>query len=118
MKSGRPRKSTSGSSTLSPTARSFYTDWERNAKDLVAHLRWEAGGNPYDGGLSGLVGELSTRSTEFRTWWVAHNVRFHQTGTKHLQHPIVGEMELDYEVMEMSADSGLTMREAHRVILD
>jgi transcriptional regulator with XRE-family HTH domain len=94
---------------LDPAAQSFYPDWERNAKDLVALLRSEAGRNPYDRGLSDLVGELSTRSTEFRTWWAAHNVRFHQTGTKRLHHPIVGEMELSYEVMEMSADSGLTI---------
>ena len=52
---------------LDPAAQEFYVDWERTAKDLVAHLRSEAGRNPYDRGLSDLVGELSTRSHEFRT---------------------------------------------------
>jgi transcriptional regulator with XRE-family HTH domain len=94
---------------LDPAAHDFYVDWERAAKDLVAHLRSEAGRNPYDKDLSDLVGELSTRSPEFRTWWAAHNVRYHQTGTKRLQHPIVGELELSYEVMELSADAGLTV---------
>src|SRR4051812_12702524 len=94
---------------LDPAARDFYVDWERVAKDLVAHLRSEAGRNPYDRGLSELVGELSTRSPEFRTWWAAHNVRFHQTGVKRLRHPVVGELELSYEVMELSADAGLTV---------
>jgi transcriptional regulator with XRE-family HTH domain len=94
---------------LDPAAQKFYVDWERNAKDLVAHLRSEAGRNPYDRGLSDLVGELSTRSHEFGTWWAAHNVRYHQTGTKRLRHPVVGELELDYEVMEISADDGLTI---------
>jgi transcriptional regulator with XRE-family HTH domain len=65
---------------LDPAAQDFYLDWEHVAKDLVAHLRSEAGRNPYDRGLSDLVGELSTRSDEFRTWWAAHNVRYHQTG--------------------------------------
>jgi transcriptional regulator with XRE-family HTH domain len=88
---------------LDPAAQDFYVDWERTAKDLVAHLRSEAGRNPYDRGLSDLVGELSTRSQEFRTWWAAHNVRYHQTGTKRLRHPVVGELELDYEVMDVSA---------------
>jgi hypothetical protein len=75
----------------------------------VAHLRFEAGRNPYDRGLSDLVGELSTRSEEFRTWWAAHNVRCHRTGTKRLRHPVVGELELEYEVMDVSADDGLTI---------
>ena len=53
----------------------FFPDWEKNAKDLVAMLRSEAGRNPYDRALSDLVGELSTRSEPFRKWWAAHNVR-------------------------------------------
>jgi transcriptional regulator with XRE-family HTH domain len=94
---------------LDPLAQEFYVDWERSARDLVAHLRSEAGRNPYDRGLSDLVGELSTRSEEFRTWWAAHNVRYHQTGTKRLHHPVVGELELVYEVMNVSADDGMTI---------
>jgi transcriptional regulator with XRE-family HTH domain len=94
---------------LDPAAQEFYIDWERTAKDLVAHLRSEAGRNPYDRGLSDLVGELSTRSPEFRTWWAAHNVRYHRSGTKRLRHPVVGELELEYEVMDVSADDGLTI---------
>jgi len=94
---------------LDPAAHDFYVDWERTAKDLVAHLRSEAGRNPYDRNLSDLVGELSTRSPEFRTWWAAHNVRYHQTGIKRLHHPVVGELELAYEVMDLSADPGLTV---------
>jgi transcriptional regulator with XRE-family HTH domain len=94
---------------LDPAAQEFYVDWERTAKDLVAHLRSEAGRNPYDRGFSDLVGELSTRSEPFRTWWAAHNVRYHRTGTKRLRHPVVGELELEYEVMDVSADDGLTI---------
>ena len=94
---------------LDPAAQEFYVDWERVAQDLVAHLRSEAGRNPYDRGLSDLVGELSTRSDDFRIWWGAHNVRYNQTGAKRLRHPVVGELELAYEVMELSADDGLTV---------
>jgi transcriptional regulator with XRE-family HTH domain len=94
---------------LDPAAQDFYVDWERTAKDLVGHLRSEAGRNPYDRDLSNLIGELSTRSQEFGTWWAAHNVRYHQTGVKRLHHPVVGELELSYEVMELSADTGLTV---------
>jgi transcriptional regulator with XRE-family HTH domain len=94
---------------LDPAAQEFYVDWERTAKDLVAHLRSEAGRNPYDRGLSDLVGELSTRSEPFRSWWAVHNVRYHWTGAKRLRHPVVGELELEYEVMDVAADEGLTI---------
>ena len=68
-----------------------------------------AGRNPYDRALSDLVGELSTRSEAFRTWWAAHNVRYHHTGRKQLHHPVVGDLELSYEVMELAADAGLRL---------
>jgi hypothetical protein len=94
---------------LDPAAADFYPDWDRIAKELVAHLRSEAGSNPYDRGLSDLVGELSTRSDEFRTRWAAHNVRFHRGGAKRLHHPVVGGLTLSYETMELAADAGLNM---------
>jgi transcriptional regulator with XRE-family HTH domain len=94
---------------LDPAAQEFFVDWEKAAKDLVAALRSMAGRNPYDRALSELVGELSTRSDAFRTWWAAHNVRYHQTGTKRLHHPVVGNLELSYDVMELAADTGLRL---------
>jgi transcriptional regulator with XRE-family HTH domain len=94
---------------LDPAAADFYPEWERVASELVAHLRSEAGRNPYDRKLSDLVGELSTRSDEFRVRWAAHNVRFHRTGTKRIHHPVVGELDLSYEAMELSADDGLSV---------
>jgi len=94
---------------LDSRSREFYCDWERAAGDIVAILRAEAGRNPYDRGLTDLIGELSTRSEEFRTRWAAHNVRFHRTGAKQVHHPVVGVLELSFEAMEISADEGLTM---------
>jgi transcriptional regulator with XRE-family HTH domain len=92
---------------LDPAGPSFYRDWERQAQDVVAMLRTEAGHNPHDKGLSNLIGELSTRSEQFRTWWAAHNVRFHRTGTKLLHHPAVGDLTLTFEALDLAADSGL-----------
>lgn len=94
---------------LDGRSRSFYPDWERAANDTVAILRTEAGRDPYDRGLTDLVGELSTRSEEFRTLWAAHNVRQHYTGLKHLHHPVVGDLHLMYEAMDVSADAGLSL---------
>jgi transcriptional regulator with XRE-family HTH domain len=92
---------------LDPSAREFYIEWERQAQDTVALLRTEAGRSPYDKALSGLIGELSTRSEIFRTWWAAHNVRFHRTGIKRLHHPVVGDLSLTYEALDLAADAGL-----------
>ena len=94
---------------LDPRAPDFYVDWEQVATDAVAVLRSEAGRDPYDRGLSDLVGELSTRSDSFRTRWAAHNVRFHDTGSKRFRHPIIGELELTYETMQLAADAGLML---------
>jgi transcriptional regulator with XRE-family HTH domain len=92
-----------------PRPHDFYRDWERAANDTVAILHSEAGRDPYDRGLSDLVGELSTQSEEFRTRWAAHNVRIHQTGVKHVHHPVVGDLTLTFEMMELRADTGLTI---------
>jgi len=94
---------------LDPRSRDFYTQWDVVARDSVAALRIEAGRNPYDRGLTGLVGELSTRSEEFRGWWAAHNVKFHTTAAKTLRHPAVGELELTGEALTLPGDHGLTI---------
>ena len=94
---------------LDPRAAEFYVDWERTANDMVAVLRAQAGRSPYDRGLTDLVGELSTRSQEFRTRWAAHDVLFHRTGRKSLCHPVVGALDLTYEAFELPAEPGLTM---------
>ena len=94
---------------LDPRARGFYPDWDRVADITVASLRSEAGRDPYDRDLSDLVGELSTRSDEFRTRWGAHNVRIHNTGVKRVNHPIVGDLDITYEILQLTADPCLNV---------
>ncbi|NSC19962.1 helix-turn-helix domain-containing protein [Streptomyces albus subsp. chlorinus] len=94
---------------LDPASRRFYPDWELFADTCVAILRTEAGRDPHDKALHDLVGELSTRSEEFRTRWGAHDVRRHGTGTKRFHHAAVGDLTLAYEGLEMAAEPGLTL---------
>lgn len=94
---------------LNPASREFFADWDRTADDIAAMLRLEAGRNPYDKKLVELIGELSTRSEDFRARWAAHNVRFHRTGRKKLIHPVVGDLDLDFEAMELPSRPGLTL---------
>ena len=91
---------------LNPRASEFFHNWESIANDAVAILRAEAGRDPYDKRLSDLIGELSTRSDEFRVRWAAHNVKFHRTGAKTLHHPVVGDLSLDYEALDLPGDAG------------
>ncbi|WP_155546491.1 helix-turn-helix domain-containing protein [Amycolatopsis camponoti] len=94
---------------LDPASHRFYPDWGFFADVCVAILHTEAGRNPHDKGLHDLVGELSTRSDEFRTRWGAHNVRHHGTGSKTFHHPVVGNLTLAYEGLELAAEPGLTL---------
>lgn len=94
---------------LDPRAHDFYPDWERAANVNVAILRRDAGRFPHDKRIAELVGELSVHSDEFRTRWAAHNVRRHYSGTKSFQHPVVGLLELNYQVMELEEDPGHTL---------
>ncbi|QCR45291.1 transcriptional regulator [Curtobacterium sp. SGAir0471] len=105
---GRP-VNTARFTFLDPAARDFFPDWAATAREAVAVLRAAAVANPCEPGLVTLVGELSTRSEEFRGWWAAHDVRVHRRGGKRIAHPIVGELQLDFEALELVADPGLTM---------
>ncbi len=75
----------------------------------VGSLRAEAGRDPYDRSLSDLVGELSTRSEEFRVRWAAHNVKYYRSGVQPFHHPVVGDLTLSYDALELPADPGQTM---------
>jgi transcriptional regulator with XRE-family HTH domain len=89
---------------LDPHAGRFFRDWDTVANDTVALLRAQAGRDPYDRRLSDLIGELSTRSDEFRVRWAAHHVRIHTTGVKLIHHPVVGDLELAFESFALAAD--------------
>ena len=94
---------------LDPRSEASYGDWDRVATESVAILRTAAGRDPYNRDLSDLVGELATQSEAFRTRWAGHNVRFHNTGVKHFIHPVVGELHLSFNRLDLAADPGLTI---------
>lgn len=94
---------------LDSASRRFYPDWEQIADITVAILRTEAGRDPHDKDLHDLIGELSTRSDEFRPRWAAHNVRHHGSGAKKYHHHLAGDLTLAYESLEMAAEPGLTL---------
>jgi transcriptional regulator with XRE-family HTH domain len=94
---------------LDNAAHRFYPDWALAADMCVANLRTAAGKDPHDKDLHDLVGELSTRSDDFRRRWGAHNVRTHGAGVKHFHHHIVGDLTLAYESLDLRGEADLTL---------
>lgn len=94
---------------LDPAARDYWVDWEKAAKDTVGILRGVAGRDPHDRAVHDLVGELSTRSENFRARWAEHDVHLHKGGLKHIQHPVAGRLDLMYDTLPIAQAPGLTM---------
>lgn len=84
---------------LDPHVRSLYREWDQEAELAVASLRFLAAQHRDDAGVAALIGELSIASEAFAALWAAHPVQRCTTGTKRLDHPEVGAIDLDYEVL-------------------
>ena len=84
--------------------RSNYPDWEKAARETVAHLRLLAGRHPDDHALAELIGELSMKSEDFRRLWARHDVREKTHGAKRMEHPLVGPFTLFYETLALRGD--------------
>ena len=93
---------------LDPRSRDFFVDWETLADDFAAALRTESGRSPRDRALNSLIGDLAAGSTEFSARWARHNVRFHRTARKTMRNPLVGEIELTGDALELPGE-GLTL---------
>ncbi|MER6679896.1 helix-turn-helix domain-containing protein [Streptomyces olivaceoviridis] len=89
---------------LHPGVEDFYADWHAVAEEAVAFLHLDVGRHPNDRRLAALIGELSMHSDTFRTLWAAHPVQDKTHGTKHICHPVVGELELGYETLLLPGD--------------
>ena len=94
---------------LDPAAREVYTDWATVAADVVGTLRLYAGRFPDDPQLNELVGELTIKSPQFRTWWDNHRVHERTHGTKHMIHPAVGPITIRYEALTLPGDDDQTL---------
>jgi transcriptional regulator with XRE-family HTH domain len=94
---------------LNPAAREFFRDYDKVAYDSAAMLRLEAARTPHDPELIRLVGELSTQSELFRRRWASRDVKYHRSGSKRIHHPVVGDLDLDFESMQLPSEPGLVL---------
>ncbi|MEV7321919.1 helix-turn-helix transcriptional regulator [Streptomyces sp. NPDC093970] len=90
---------------LDPRVRGLYADWAKVAQECVAYLRMDAARYPDDPGLAQLVGELSLRDEDFGAWWSGHRVRAQRQGRKRFHHPVAGDLELDFQVLDIRGGS-------------
>ncbi|MFE0628178.1 helix-turn-helix transcriptional regulator [Streptomyces sp. NPDC058864] len=92
---------------LDPAARELFPPGDRaeHARRHVAHLRAVLAARPEDARAAALVGELRGRSAEFASLWDEHVVAVRRADVKRFQHPVVGLMELECEVL-LSAEHG------------
>ncbi len=94
---------------LAPEPRSLYPDWATVAAEAVGTLRLDAGRHPDDPATRQRVGELAMRSEEFRRWWADRHVVERSHGTKRMHHPVVGDLEIHYEAMNLAGDPDQTL---------
>ena len=95
---------------LDPRATIFYRDWPKVADETVAALRTQAGQDPYDKALSDLVGELSTQSEELPdTLGRSQRAPALRRVPNVSDTPAVGDIDLTYEVFDVSAENGLRL---------
>lgn len=110
-----------------PAVRAMHRDWEHDARDAAAALRMEAAADPDDPELARLVGELSLKDADFRTWWAEHRVSAAGYGTKRYRHPLVGDVTLDCDtwaspdgsgqrLMVLTAEPGSPSHDALRIL--
>jgi transcriptional regulator with XRE-family HTH domain len=94
---------------LDSRAKDYYADWPLACSLTAAMLRYEAGRDPLNAEITELIGELATRSPQFRKDWADQDVHEHRTGRKVYIHPEVGAMDLTYDVFEMPGEPGLSI---------
>ncbi|MFI5436820.1 helix-turn-helix domain-containing protein [Rhodococcus baikonurensis] len=100
----RPQRNYVRLGFLDPDFRSLFADWEATARLCVSFLRMDAGKNPNDPRLAEIVGELSVHDPDFRRWWASHDVVRQTDGIKVLNHPVAGELTLEWETLGCVSD--------------
>jgi transcriptional regulator with XRE-family HTH domain len=95
---------------LDPRARELFRDWKIVASEAVGALRVDVGRHPNDAQANQLVGELAVHSEHFRQWWAGHRVATRSAGSVRLHHPVVGDLELNFENLVLPDDPDQVLR--------
>ncbi|MEU9149850.1 helix-turn-helix transcriptional regulator [Streptomyces sp. NPDC048417] len=74
--------------------------------ELIGMLRTQVAADPGHPRAVELVGELAVRSDEFAALWALHNVAEPTCGQMRLNHPQVGELNLDWDAYPIPGNPG------------
>lgn len=95
---------------LDPRSRTFYADWDTAAWHGTSNYRFLLGRFPDDPEILGLIEEFKAQCIEFDEWWSEHSVRIHSHGSKEINHPVIGRIEVHYEVLFVESEvDGLSL---------
>lgn len=86
---------------LDSHTRDLYAHWDKEASRAVASLRLVAGRYNDDRNLTDLIGELCIASDDFAHLWAKHPVHNCMSGTKRLNHPEVGTLDVGFEMLHL-----------------
>ncbi|MET7683055.1 helix-turn-helix transcriptional regulator [Streptomyces sp. NPDC005423] len=74
--------------------------------ELTGMLRTQVAADPGHPRAVELVGELAVRSDEFAALWARHDVQEPTRGRMRVDHPMVGELNLDWDAYPIPGNSG------------
>ncbi|WP_069768329.1 helix-turn-helix transcriptional regulator [Streptomyces sp. LUP30] len=91
---------------LHPEADQVCPERVATVAELTAMLRTQIAADPGHRRGVELVGELAVRSDEFATLWARHDVEETTRGRMRVNHPLVGELNLDWDAYPMPGAPG------------
>jgi transcriptional regulator with XRE-family HTH domain len=91
---------------LHPQADQTCPDRAATVAELTAMLRAQVAAEPGHPRAVELVGELAVYSNEFATLWARHDVQETTRGRMRVNHPLVGQLNLDWDAYPMPGASG------------
>ncbi|MFI1927052.1 MULTISPECIES: helix-turn-helix transcriptional regulator [unclassified Streptomyces] len=91
---------------LHPEADQTCPERAATVAELTAMLRAQVAADPGHPRAAQLVGELAVRSDEFATLWARHDVGETTRGRMRVHHPLVGELNLDWDAYPLPGAPG------------
>ena len=89
--------------------RAVQPEWEAVARFVVAAFRIDAARAGADAETAPLVEDLCRSSPEFASMWRDNDVQTHGDGVKHLRHPLVGLLSLEYSAFAVDGRPDLSL---------
>jgi uncharacterized Fe-S center protein/transcriptional regulator with XRE-family HTH domain len=93
-----------------PSNRHLYANWESQARSTLAQFRAVYGLNIGNEWFRKFVEDLMQESSEFKKWWLDHDVQGIVEGDVEFNHPKVGYLKLDHITFGVSGNPNLNLR--------